>query len=103
MDRPIGDSAQDFGSTSQYAGTVGTTPIQVPAIAGNPIATALVRCANQTPTSRRLLYSFNGITYHSLSPGEFILWPLKGNVTQIYLQGNTADVQYEVTLNQEPS
>lgn len=103
MDRPIGDSAQDFGSTSQYAGTVGTTPIQIPGVAGDPIATALIRCPNQSPSTRRLRYSFDGVTYHALSPGEFILWPMKGNIGQIYLQGSTAGVEYELTLNREPS
>jgi len=71
-DKPVGDSAQDFGSTTQYTGTVGTTPIQIPGSAGDPIVLALIRCPSQTPNTRRLSWSLDNTTYHVLSPGEYI-------------------------------
>lgn len=102
-DRPIGDSAQDFGTTNQYAGTVGLSTTAVPSVAGDPIATCLVRCPAQTPSTIRLFYSFDNATFHELSPGEYIGWSPKGNKTQVYLYANQAGVKYEVTLNREPT
>lgn len=103
VDRPIGDNAQDFGTTTQLTGTVGITAVQVPATAGNPIATALIRCPEQSPVTKRLSWSIDDITYHTLGPGEFIAWSLKGNITQLYLKGSVAGVNYEVVLNREPT
>ena len=101
--KPIGDSAQDFGSTSPYTGSVGTTPILVPSVAGDPISLLLVRCKNQTPNTKILQWSVDGVTYHDLAPGEYVGWPPKGNLTQIYLKGTVASVEYEVILNREPT
>lgn len=102
-EKPIGENAQDFGTTLQLAGSVGTTSTAFPTVAGDPIATALIRCPEQTPNSRRLLYSFDNSTFHTLSPGEYIGWSLKGNLTQVYLKGNVASVNYEIILNREPT
>jgi hypothetical protein len=101
--KPIGENAQDFGTTLQLAGSVGLTSTAFPTVAGDPIATLLIRCPTQSPTTRRLYYSFDDVTFHELAPGEFIGWSLKGNLTQIYLKGNVAGVNYEVTLNREPT
>lgn len=101
--KPIGDNAQDFGTTTQYAGTVGTSAINVPTVAGDQIATALIRCPAQTPNTVRLLYSLDGgSVFHSLSPGEYIGWSTKSR-TQIAIKGSVAGVSYEVTLNTEPT
>lgn len=101
--KPIGDSAQDFGTTLQLAGTVGTTSTAFPSVAGDPIATCLIRCPTQTPNTVTLSYSFDNVTFHVLGVGEYIGWPLKGNVTQVYLKGSVAGVKYELTLNREPT
>jgi len=103
VERPIGDNAQDFGLTEQFAGAVGLSSTALPASPGNPIATCLIRCPNQTPNTKILSYSFDNVTFHTLGPGEFIAWSLKGNLTQIHLKGNVASVNYEVTLNREPT
>jgi hypothetical protein len=100
---PIGDNAQDFGLSAQFVGTVGTASTAVPSSAGDPIATVFIRCPSQTPVTRRLLYSFDNVTFQVLSPGEFIAWSLKGNKTQVYIKGNVATVDYEVLVNREPT
>lgn len=102
-DNPIGDNVQDIGLTSQYAGAVGVTSTAVPAVSGDFIATALIRCPVQSPNTRRLLYSFDNVTFHTLAPGEYIGWSLKGNKSQVYIKGNVASVDYEITLNREPT
>jgi hypothetical protein len=61
----------------------------------------LVRCPAQTPYSRTLSWSLDNVTYHVLSVGEYVGWPLKGSIKQIYIKGNVAGVSYEVVLNTE--
>lgn len=101
-DAPLQSGFEDTGTTTQYAGSVGVTAINIPTAAGDPIVTCLVRCPAQTPNTRRLLYSFDGgVTFHTLSPGEYIGWSLRGAKTQIQIKGNVASVVYEVTLNRE--
>ncbi len=103
-DKPIGDSAQDFGSTSQFAGSVSTSVTNVPSSAGDPIATCLIRNA-ETSGNKRLLYCIDGsgTVFHSLGPGEWISHPLKGNITQVKVKASYSNVNYEVTLNREPT
>jgi hypothetical protein len=103
-DVPIGEFEQDFGSTTQYSGTVGTSPINIPTVAADPIVTCFIRCPAQTPATNRLLFSIDGGSiFHTLSPGEFIIWSPKGNQKQIKIKGNAASISYEVTLNTEPT
>lgn len=93
-----------YGTTTQYQGTVGVTAIAFPSVASTAIVECLVRCPGQSPNTKRLLYSFDGgITFGTLSPGEFIGWSLKGEIKQIYIKGNVANVSYEVILNREPN
>jgi|WetSurMetagenome_2_1015567.scaffolds.fasta_scaffold199831_2 hypothetical protein len=92
------------GTTTQYTGTVGTSAISIPTVAGTGIAECLIRCPTQSPNTRRLSYSFDGgTTFSILSPGEYIGWSLKGSPTQIKIKGNVASVDYEVILNREPA
>jgi hypothetical protein len=100
-DRPIGDSAQDFGNTIQYTGAVGLTAVLVPSSPGDDIVLALIRCPTQTPITKILYWSLDDITYHALSPGEFIGWPMKGSKKQIYVKGSVASVNYEILINTE--
>jgi len=59
-----------------------------------------VRCKNQTPATVKLFYSIDaGTTFLELLPGEAIMWPLKGAITQIQVKGSVAGVAYEVLLN----
>jgi len=91
-----------LGSSTPYAGTVGTTAISLPTVAGTKITEFFVRCPNQTPVSRKLLYSIDaGVTFFELSTGESIMWSLKGSVTQIQIKGSVANVSYEVFLNRD--
>lgn len=100
---PQFEASDLLGTTSQFVGTVGTTPISVPAVAGKPIAEVLVRAPSQTPPSIRLQYSFDGgSNYSDLAPGEFVGWSLKGSITQVLIKGSTAGVLYEVIMNREP-
>ena len=83
-DKPIGDNIQDFGTTIQITGTVGLASTAVPSVVGDFITTVLIRNPQQSPTTLLLYYSFDNITFMTLSVGEFIGWSVKGNKTQIY-------------------
>jgi hypothetical protein len=92
------------GTTTNISGTVGTSAIAIPTVAGNPIAEALIRMPNQSPNSRRLQISFTSIAgpWITLSPGEFMAWSIKGYKTQFWILGSTAGVEYEIIINREP-
>lgn len=101
---PQFESIDNLGSTTQYQGTIGTTPAQIPSVAGFDIAEALIRCASDnSPITKRLLWSLDNVTYHTLAPGEFVGWTLKGQQTQIWIKGSVAAVTYEIILNREPA
>jgi len=99
---PQFETKDDEGTTTLFATTVGTTAVQVPASAGNNISELLIRCAtDNSPVTKRLLWSLDDTTYHTLAPGEFVGWEPQGTLTQIYLKGNVASVSYEVIMNRE--
>lgn len=99
---PQFESKDLSGSTAQFSSTVGTAPVSLPPVAGAIIAYALVRCGSDNSQSKRLLFSFDGgVTFGSLTPGEYVGWPLRGGVTQIQVKGNVTGVDYEVVLNHE--
>jgi hypothetical protein len=108
------DSAPEFetidglGFTVQYQGTVGTSSIQVPSVAGFSISDAIIRCSSDnTPITKRLLWSIDNVTFHTLAPGEFVGWTFKKligtstEIRQIYIKGNVAAVGYELIVNTE--
>lgn len=102
-DASPGFETQDLdGATTHYSGTVGTTAVAIPAVAGSVISEVVIKCPYQTPVSKKLLVSFDGGTnFFTLDPGDFIGWSVKGRRTQIHIKGSTAGVAYDVILNRE--
>lgn len=92
------------GTTKQYSGSVGTSPSSVPAIAGDPIKTCIVK-NGETIGNRRLLFSIDGtgLVFHSLGPNEWLSYPIRGGITQIQVKANIPTVQYEIIINTEPA
>jgi len=94
--------ADNQGTTIQGEGTVGTTPISFPTVAGEPISEFLVQCPEDQDIDGRLLVSTNGTDFLTLHPTGHWGWSPKGaSVTQITLKGNQANVKYEIVANQE--
>ena len=91
------------GSTTHFSGSVGTTPIQIPASAGNIIAEVLIHCPLQTPKTKKCLFSLDGsgTGFITLEQGSVLGWSVKGEITQIEVKGNEAGVNYEIILNRE--
>lgn len=97
-----GFEIQDLtGSTINYSGTITATPINLPTTASKVISEVLYHCPFQTPQTLRCLISFDGVTYFTLAPGEFIGWSAKGFIRQIKVKGNTSGVTYEAIINYE--
>jgi len=85
--------------TLQFSGTVGTSPISLPSVAGGALVTVMVSCKVQTPSSRRLQFSLDGgTTFFTLTPGSMVGWEPKA-ITQIQIKGNVAGVEYDVIIN----
>ena len=99
---PQFEQIDNVGSTTQFQGTVGTTAIQIPSVATFDISEILIRCAtDNSPVTKRLLWSLDDVTYHTLAPGEFVGWTLKGEQAQVWIKGSVAGVIYEVLVNRE--
>ena len=97
----LSDLAQP-GTTTFYTSTVGTTPIDLPTTGTTEIREIFVHCPFQTPVTNKLLYSVDGGTvYLSLDVGEFLIWPIRGTLTQLKIKGSVAGVTYEVILNRD--
>ena len=83
--------------------TVGTSPIDVPATAGNALRTMFIQCDPDQGNSRRLLVYMHGGSTNPivLKPGDFFGWSVKGGLTQIKVEGNVADVLGRSVFNRK--
>ena len=106
----MGDVPEEFeatdklGSTSQFDGTVGLSPIDIPASPAEEIAEFIVQCPYDQVDTNSLKISVNGGSdYLTIQPAGYWAWSPKGGVTQLTLLGNVAGVKYEVVLNKELS
>ena len=98
------ESTDTLGTSEQFDGTVGTTPINLPGSAGELISEFIVQCPFDQDDTNSLKVSLNGgASYLTLQPAGFWAWTPKGNVTQLTLLGNVAGVKYEVVINKELS
>lgn len=100
---PYFETADLQGSTDPYSGTVGTSYVAVPAVAGNVIQSALISCDYDQDVNNELIVSFDGgvSDFVKLSPGGFINPMLRGSIRQIYIKGNVSSVSYSIILNKE--
>ncbi|MEM4359727.1 MAG: hypothetical protein QXT45_04305 [Candidatus Bilamarchaeaceae archaeon] len=103
---PEFEFTDELGQTRQYSGTVGTTPIYVPALPSIfGIDAFLIRCPPQSPNSRRLQFSLNGgANWMTLGVGEYVGWSPRRDssnnlITQVMIRGNSANVEYEILIN----
>lgn len=100
---PRHEAADNQGETIQQSGTVGVASIDIPAVAGAPIAEFLVQCPEDQDVDGRLKVSLDGgSNFLTIYPGGHWGWTPKGDsVTQITLEGNQANVEYEIVINRE--
>jgi hypothetical protein len=99
---PSFEATDVLGTTEHYNGTVGLSTIGVVPVPGRVVSRAFIKMPVQSPSSRRLQFSFDGISFIDLEPGASIDWDTKENVTQLSLKANQAGTTYQVLLNREP-
>jgi len=100
---PQFETSESLGSTAHYNGTVGTTAVSVPAVAGNAIADVMISNLDSNANSKKLLVSFDGGTnFTTLSAGASLPWTVRGGITQIKVKGSVASVAYEILMNLQP-
>lgn len=97
--KPTATDPFDHGQ-GHLAATVGSTQPNtiklVPTAPGRYIRQLAVRCAIDQPMTRRLKFSFNGSDWIVLAPGESFSVAPRGELKQLYLDGGTQSVKYEV-------
>lgn len=99
---PRHETADNQGSTTQNSGTVGTTPVNIPSVAGGPISEFLIQCPENQDVDNRLLVSIDAVNFLTLYPSGHWGWTPKGqSVTQLTVKGNQAGVDYEIVYNSE--
>lgn len=103
VDRPTQFEITDsLGSTKCYSGTVGTSPVAIPAVAGFDIAEVKVECIKQSPVTRVLSVSYdNQDTWEDLPVGIVVSTLIRGGIKQVYLKGSSSGVQYKIVLQIE--
>ena len=91
------------GTTDHFNGTVGTSAVNIPSIAGGVITEILIENLPSNSANKKLLISFDGGTnFKTLGgPGTSFIWSPKGYLTQIKLKSNLASTDYEIVLNRE--
>lgn len=96
-------SQNNRGATFIYSGSVGTTAIDLPPSSGKQIKEMMISCTAEQSVINKLLFSIdNGTTFHEIKMGNFISWPIRGDIQQIKIKGSTASVNYQVFINREP-
>jgi hypothetical protein len=105
MEALLSDIATNTGGsavnqeTLQGSGSVGLTPVQFPSTPGFDLIAVYIQCRVQFPSTKRLLYSFDGgVTYSELAPGGAVAWEPK-DIQQVFLQGNAPGVFYDILVN----
>ena len=90
------------GTTDPFTGSVGTTPTNIPASAGNQIEELSIRCTVDQPNATRLEFSIDaGTNWFRLRVGESRDEEPREGLTQIQLRaaGSLATANYEVIMN----
>ena len=100
---PQFEQKDNLGTTFISVSTVGTSAVQIPASAGNDISDFILRCnVDNSPITKRLLWSYDNINYFTLAPGESAFRAPRQGIKQIYIKGSIASVSYEFECNREP-
>ena len=98
---PEFESRDYLGSTDHFNGTVGTTPVSVPSVAGNIIQSVLISNTNNA-FSKTILVSFDaGTNFFTIPRRGSLAAKVKGALTQIQIKGGAAGTDYEILMHRE--
>lgn len=99
---PEFDTSDRYGATDEFSGSVGTSSILVPSVAGNRIEELVIRCAVDQANNRRLEWSFDNTNWKRLRVGEWQAFDPRGDLTQIRIRAagsGVTSVDYEIIMN----
>ena len=95
----VGDTR---GTTEHYNGTVGVSPVAVPASAGTAIDEVFIMNPSTNDDDTVLSVSFDdGVNFIELSRRDGLIWGVKGRKTQIRVKGSVADTDYQILMNRD--
>ncbi len=84
----------------QFTGSVTTSPTNFPAVAGNDLVDISILSRIQSPSSKRLLFSFDaGVTFSELAPGQSFSWNLNSAISQIQLKSSVDTCDFDLIMN----
>lgn len=96
----VTESSSVGGEIVSEAGTVTTTPINLPSTPSGDLTKVLVQCGVDNTSTLRLDISLDGGTvYHRIAPGMSLEWDMAGSSTQIQIKAASGSVQYYFTAN----
>ncbi len=96
---PSFESQDIEGSSDHFNGTVGTTAVPIPTVAGDPIHEFLIE-SREGNSAKKLFVSFDGGTlFKTVDGGGNMSWAPKGRVTQIHIKASAANHNYEIIMN----
>jgi hypothetical protein len=100
---PEFESSDSHGTTTTFVGSVGTSAVQIPAVATTVIEEFSIRCTVDQPANTRLEFSIDGTNYARLKVGESREEePRGGIIKQIWIRAAGSGVttaSYEIFLN----
>ena len=98
---PEFEITDSVGTTVLYAGNVGTSSIQIPAVADKDIEELSIKAADDQPSPRRLEFSYDGVTWHRLRRGCSREEEPRGGIKQVHIRaaGTSPTVDYEIAIN----
>lgn len=100
--QPEFETSDNVGTTDEFTGTVGVSPIQIPSVAGNDIEEISIRCRVDQPNNRRLEFSFDGVNYFRLKVGEAREEEPRGGIKQVFIRAagsGASSCLYEIIMN----
>lgn len=100
--RPEFEQIDVVGTTDEFTGSVGTSGVLVPPVAGNDIEEIGIRCAVDQEFNRRLEYSYDGVNYKRLRVGESRDDEPRGGIKQVRVRAagtGVTTVNYEIIMN----
>lgn len=95
---PQFETQDDLGSTLQYSGHVGMTPILIPTVSGYQLSEVMVVHPNSVSGVENQLILF--VDNIPIDCGGYFSWHYKGDKRQVSIHGNSVSgVAYSIILN----
>ncbi len=89
------------GSTSHHNGTATSGAVGVPSVAAGFITEVLMTVPKQAGSAAVKISFDGGTNYIEVKELGHIVWPMKGDITQVFVKTDSGSFDYEIILNRE--